>query len=127
MYIINSKFYHNVTFLMVFLGLRMSSSGAAKEFLYPYSYTGKVRQFPWRWYWQNARTFRFSVYAWFICLPAIMSINKAGKPLARLYSVQTTCSNSDQSNCLKYKLYIPAATVDFMKILFVNVSTCHDL
>lgn len=59
----------------------------AGEFVYPYTITGKVRQFPWRWYWKNARLSRFIVYGWLAGLPLIWNIHKAGGTLLSIRGV----------------------------------------
>jgi len=60
-------------------------SAAPKEFVYPYTVTAKLRQFPWKWYWKNARAFRFTAYAFVAFIPAIWKIDRAG--MAQLHII----------------------------------------
>lgn len=46
---------------------------------YPYTYSAKIAQFPYKFYWTNSWLARYWVYGVIVSLPLFYKIHKAGK------------------------------------------------
>ncbi|XP_067941629.1 uncharacterized protein [Watersipora subatra] len=55
----------------------MAPPAPPKEFVYPYSTMAQLRAWPFKWYWKNARMFRFQIYGYIAAFPFIYKIHKA--------------------------------------------------
>jgi hypothetical protein len=64
----------------------MADVGAGRQMKYPYTFLGKMAQFPWKHHWKYGRGFRFVYIAVGLTLPLIYPIHKFGE-----YSF-TSCS-----------------------------------
>lgn len=52
-------------------------SGAGREMVWPVTFMAKIRQFPWKWYWQNSRMFRFIAYTSVVWGPTFILAHRA--------------------------------------------------
>lgn len=54
---------------------------------YPYTFTAKIVQFPWKFYFQNQWVFRYWAFAFVVSLPLFNAIRKLCKLLTIFFSI----------------------------------------
>lgn len=71
----------------------MSTTAAAKKvsakdlqpMIYPYTYTGKLIQFPWTYHFKNSWLHRYILYSMIVCYPLFVFIHFKGKNCPRTH------------------------------------------
>ncbi|KAF6215097.1 hypothetical protein GE061_009846 [Apolygus lucorum] len=49
---------------------------SSRRMIYPYTYSAKIAQFPYRFYFDNCWFFKYTVYATVVCIPAFLFLGK---------------------------------------------------